>query len=373
MLRKTGFIIALWFVQFCSAQDIAPIFGARYFYKVQDSVRPMEHPVIPDEKLKQYLCKLGLVLIDTSHFVTEKQYGFDTILNVSQHIATKAFFMYQTEVSNAEYREFEKPSGVPSYYPDTMVWEDAEEGVHPKVMYYYQHAAYKDFPVVGVTHWQAMQFCKWKTETLNAQLRQKGFTGYRVVVSLPNEDEWLATYRASIVRWLEAQPKGSCSEGSGGTYLRFAMGCGKFRCNFQSLKTQRGVDLKKQLETGWNGKGIEVNPCKSNEPANGIYNLLGNVEEWTSTAANGALFNQQEFIYTTTSKIIPNTQTTIQPRILATYLHDPAAMKQYYSTKGGGWSDDLYYLEPAAMKFFPEHHSSSNIGFRYVVKCYPVN
>lgn len=62
----------------------------------------------------------------------------------------------------------------------------------PYVKYYFQHPAYTDYPVVGVSKKQALNYCKWLTDSLHAEDPQVG-----IKVTLPTRKQWIRAARGS--------------------------------------------------------------------------------------------------------------------------------------------------------------------------------
>lgn len=82
------------------------------------------------------------------------------------------FYIDQTEITNFSYLEFawwtERVYGqnsveYKSVYPDTTSWSELGE---KRISYikYYQHPAYRDFPVVCINYEQAKKFSKWRSD-----------------------------------------------------------------------------------------------------------------------------------------------------------------------------------------------------------------
>jgi formylglycine-generating enzyme required for sulfatase activity len=77
-----------------------------------------------------------------------------------------------TEVTNIAYREYlfwlNKNFGANSEQyinalPDTCVWGDNK----PFMELYLRHPSYKDYPLVGISYEQAINYCDWRSERVN--------------------------------------------------------------------------------------------------------------------------------------------------------------------------------------------------------------
>ena len=51
--------------------------------------------------------------------------------------------------------------------PDTLVWRKSLGNTDLLSENYLRHPAYADYPVVGVSWLQAVQYCKWRTSAVN--------------------------------------------------------------------------------------------------------------------------------------------------------------------------------------------------------------
>ena len=111
------------------------------------------------------------------------------------------FFFDETEITNISWKEYvsyqKKNYGIdsPEYLkaiPDTTVWRGKDgKLIEPYVKTYYQHQAYNDYPVVGISHQQATDYCTWRTKAVKIMLETNGFQqpksfNYR----LPSKTEW---------------------------------------------------------------------------------------------------------------------------------------------------------------------------------------
>lgn len=106
--------------------------------------------------------------------------------NTPKRVTVSSFFMDETEVANIHYREYlywlsrVYSSDYPEIYakalPDTQSWRNAMQYNEPLVEYYFRHAAYNNYPVVGVSWNQANDYCKWRSHRVNERiLIEKGY------------------------------------------------------------------------------------------------------------------------------------------------------------------------------------------------------
>jgi formylglycine-generating enzyme len=203
-----------------------------------------------------------------------------------------------------------------SVYPDTLVWisDFSYSYNEPLVKRYFSSAEYNNYPVVGISLKQALAFCKWKTMQYSRILNP----GYEVKVELPTNSEWESAA-------LEEKDSVSFS----------ATGKG-YNCNFGPIVDMNGLTIKSYKEDGF----FYTGPVKSFAAgANGLYDMKGNVAEWTSTSRDEILASE----------------TKEEKRSL------------YFIAKGGGWNSSPYYTQAGACQFFTADESHSFIGFRYLV------
>jgi len=165
--------------------------------------------------------------------------------------------------------------------PDTMVGKSPKTYMEPFVELYLRHPEYKNHPVVGVTHEQAVAYCNWLTASYNAIPKRKyGSAHFR----LPTEYEWW--YAASGGLHLQSLPWGGPV---------FQDDKGKWRTNFRSI-SQGNIERKKidgntndvfvAYESGSDaekvkGGNLTICPVRSYSP-NGfdLYDMAGNIEKW---------------------------------------------------------------------------------------------
>ncbi|MEZ4906135.1 MAG: SUMF1/EgtB/PvdO family nonheme iron enzyme [Saprospiraceae bacterium] len=147
-------------------------------------------------------------------------------------------------------------------YPDTLVWirDFAYAYNEPFSRNYFWHPAYDDYPVVGVNWNMAKAFNYWRTQYWNT------YSGAEVNTEefrLPFESEWEWAARAGHER--AAYPWGSY-------YVRNSKGCPL--ANFKPGRGNYGED----------GGMFTVKADAYFPNDYGLYNMAGNVAEWTETA-----------------------------------------------------------------------------------------
>lgn len=221
-------------------------------------------------------------------------------------------------------------------YPDTLVWirDFSYSYNEPMSKRYFSHPSFGNYPVVGVTWKQANAFCEWRTQYLNNFLESKkrnAESDFR----LPTEAEW------------EYAARGGRSQAPfpwGGYYLRNKKGC--LLANF---KPGRG----NYPEDG----GFYTVRADAYWPNDfGLYNMAGNVAEWTSSLYYEGAYNFQH-------DMNPDIRWNAKDS-------DPPRMKRKV-IRGGSWKDVGYFLQNAARNYEYQDTAKSYIGFRCVVDLPP--
>ena len=221
-------------------------------------------------------------------------------------------------------------------YPDTLCWvRDYSYAYNePMSKKYYAHPAFGNYPVVGVTWKQASAFCEWRTQYLNAFLESKN----RATESdfrLPTEAQW------------EYAARGGRSQAPfpwGGPYLRNKKGC--LLANF---KPGRG----NYPEDG----GFYTVRADAYWPNDfGLYNMSGNVAEWTSS-----LFYEGGYSF----------QHDMNPDIRWNAKDSDVPRMKRKVIRGGSWKDVGYFLQTSTRNYEYQDTSKSYIGFRCVIDLPP--
>lgn len=218
-------------------------------------------------------------------------------------------------------------------YPDTLVWlaDFAYAQNEPMVKGYFSHPAFKNYPVVGVNWRQARAFSVWRTR-LNQSYKESRRLPIRADYELPTEAEFEYAARGGRV---------GTSYPWGGPYIRNAKGC--LMANF---KPGRGNYID-------DGGPFTVH-VKAYYPNDyGLYNMAGNVAEWTSSSFD-------ESSSTFTHDMNPTFSYEAKSG-------DPEVLKRKV-TRGGSWKDIGYFLQNSASSFEYQDTAKSFIGFRNVSK-----
>jgi sulfatase modifying factor 1 len=97
--------------------------------------------------------------------------------NTPRTVSVSSFYMDETEVTNLQYREYiywlnrsygsDYPDVIKKALPDSTAWRKSMSYNEPLVQYYFRHAAYNHYPVIGVNWYQANEFCKWRSDRVN--------------------------------------------------------------------------------------------------------------------------------------------------------------------------------------------------------------
>lgn len=290
--------------------------------------------------------------------------------NNPDRIATlQAFMLSEHEVTNAQYRDFVLGSllgkqeaaafrkslkaaakdakavqalwqglfsreGAAALLPDQECWNKdfPYSSNEPLSMHYFSHPAFDNYPVAGVSWEQANAYCQWLTQVYYEEHPVKQGE-QKPTFRLPTEAEWEyaalgmheeksenETYYHGLYPW-----EGQRVQDKTGQYLA-------------NIKTGPGVYIDDNYEY--------TAPVKS-FPANayGLYDMAGNVSEWTSTGFRLNTFDQA------------SASDANQP------LAEPH-QAQDRVVKGGSWADYKYAAMCGSRMGLPQTAQASRVGFR---------
>lgn len=270
-------------------------------------------------------------VMDSLYIPMEDVYEGERFMDVKKWRYVYSYYDKEAAVRSTEgtRKDFIKYEDV-AVYPDTTVWikdfsYSYNDPIHDD---YFWHQAYQEYPVVGVSWYQARAFCNWKTKKKNDYLRSRKHPEEVPSFRLPTEAEWEYAARGGIE---------SATYPWGGPHTTSDRGC--FLANFKPVRGNYAVD----------GGLYTVEAYSYNANGYGLYNMAGNVSEWTKTAYNNAYnglgsggvnarFNDEE-----------------NPRKVI---------------RGGSWKDIAYFLQVSTRDYEYVDSVRSYIGFR-TVQDYP--
>lgn len=230
--------------------------------------------------------------------------------------------------SAAKYKELSRSDVILTeaveIYPDTTTWIRDFSYSYNEPMHndYFWHAAYDDYPVVGVSWEQAKAFCQWRTiyKNLDQKERKKqAVSRFR----LPSEAEWEYAARGGLQ---------GATFPWGGPYTKNDRSC--FYANFKPVRGDYAAD--QALYT------VEADAFEPNDY--NLYNMAGNVSEWVNSSYDPASYEYS-------STINPNVNDEENERKVV---------------RGGSWKDVAYYLQVSSRDYEYADSARSYIGFRTV-------
>ena len=214
-------------------------------------------------------------------------------------------------------------------YPDTTCWvndfQNAENEIYMRL--YFSHPNYNEYPVVGVNWEQANAFCNWRTDFL-----MKGLGGNAKFVQryrLPTEAEWEFAARGKDGKELPWENDDVKSD-NGCYYANFKPDRGNYTMDGNIITSKVGI--------------YSAN-------SNGLYDMAGNVAEWTST------------VYTEAGVL---SMSDLNPTLKYNAAReDPYALKKK-SVRGGSWKDPESFIKSAWRTSEYQNVGRSFVGFRCV-------
>jgi formylglycine-generating enzyme required for sulfatase activity len=215
-------------------------------------------------------------------------------------------------------------------YPDTTVWVNDFNNSYnePYMRLYFSHQGYNDYPVVGVSWEQAVAFCEWRTlfYRMGITSNARDIEPYR----LPTEAEWeFAARNGKTENKYPWDVNGTTTE----------KGC--FMANFKPGEGNYTKD----------GNLITSKVAAYSPNRFGLYDMAGNVAEWTSTT------------YTEAGSLNMN---DLNPQYKYNAAkEDPYAIKKKV-IKGGSWKDIGTFIRGDMRDFEYQNQPRSYIGFRCV-------
>lgn len=216
---------------------------------------------------------------------------------------------------------------VVNVYPDTTCWvndyPNSSNGIYAK--YYFNDGAYDNFPVVGINWMQANAFCYWRTELLAKKMKVSPFSiePFR----LPTEAEFEYAARGLEGNEYPWEKKDSLKMMK---YANFKNGDGDYVSDGNLITCEVG----KYLPNSW-----------------GLYDMAGNVAEWTS-----------EMFYEYSQMVASD----INPEMKYSAGNNDISPLKRKSVRGGSWKDYESRIRSAWRSWEYQNKGRSYIGLRCV-------
>ncbi len=121
----------------------------------------------------------GMIAIEGGSFTIGERAEFVTQVrdNRQRRITVSSFYMDQYEIRNVDWREYShwmkivygksKPELVKRAQPDVNTWREQLAYNEPYLQNYFTHPSFNDYPIVGVTWEQAVDYSAWRTDRVN--------------------------------------------------------------------------------------------------------------------------------------------------------------------------------------------------------------
>jgi sulfatase modifying factor 1 len=226
-------------------------------------------------------------------------------------------------------------------FPNEHVWSADFPNAQMAVMdaNYFSNKIYQYNPVVGVTWKQARAYADWRGTQLNLLIKKNpNLKNFKLSFSLPTEAQWQYAAEAK-------QDPSDTTDRTVKTIVDAVSGKERLSLNF------------KQGEGAYSNDGSTFTlPVTSYSPnAFGIYNMAGNVAEWTMDAFSPSA-----------SQLVND----LNPALLYDASDKDSPLMKRKVVRGGSWKDNGQMLNSDTRNFENQDAAHSYIGFRCVMAAF---
>jgi sulfatase modifying factor 1 len=226
-------------------------------------------------------------------------------------------------------------------YPNEHVWSSDFPNSQMTVMdaNYFSNKIYEYNPVVGVSWKQARAYTDWRSTQLKVLIRNNpNLKNFKLCFGLPTEAQWQYAAEAKL-------DPADTVERTVKTIVDKVTGKEKLSLNF------------KQGEGSYSSDGSTFTlPVTSYTPnAFGIYNMAGNVSEWTQDAFSPSA-----------SQLVND----LNPALLYDATDKDSPLLKRKVVRGGSWKDNGEMLNSDTRSFEDQGSAHSYIGFRCVMAAF---
>ncbi len=292
-----------------------------------------------------------------------KDNGYDKIkIDSTLSESDMRYFVYTFRNPNAEIQNKFGSSTI-NIFPKTNCWTDDNPYSYQEPMnkYYFFHPAYEQYPVVGISYWQALAYLDWLTWVWQTRLDEQGIP-YEIQFDLPQDFEWEMAGDEVL------------------KYMGIDINSDDIICDLD-LIYHNNYNYTKTIGNRNNGDKYDfvhsspVNNGRSFSAENktGILNLNGNVSEWIKEdySKTWAKYRQKNI------ELLKGSANSGDKILLLTeeYFDSTHNNRNGKMVRGLNWFDNrqidrTHFISKAifAKCFVNPDEQHSTLGFRYVVR-----
>jgi gliding motility-associated lipoprotein GldK len=218
-------------------------------------------------------------------------------------------------------------------YPDTTVWMKMFSYSYnePITHQYFWYPAFNNYPVVGVNWYQANAYCNWRTQFWRSYRDSKKMY-LEGEFRLPTEEQW---------EWSARGGRTQSPYPWGGPYIVNKKGC--YLANFKPNRGNYSAD-----------GGLYTVRADAYWPNDyGLYNMSGNVAEWTNSPYESSTYNNVA---------------DMSPMIRSKAKESDPTWWKRKTTRGGSWKDVAAMLQVSSRDYEFADTAKAYIGFRCVIE-----